>query len=302
MVFFIKEKKEFLVIYSIDCAGLLTVAAIEKFFSTGKNKGLWDYIISQEKGHERGDVHTRFHVYLRYKGPVRNGFSCGSRNAERVWDIKLPMNYCKFIDIGGTVNYCLPGHCPVDDFEIYSEAHPNIKFEGDKIDPNCKNTFKMIDYVVKQKEEIKYRLNYDKIVISSNFDWEPLWKELKQKMKERLQLIEHDFCVWLRDLILNRNEMTRDEIEHAIIEHEKLSEMFLMKHYNYKTVLDSFFKVKPNVKPKPYWGTFFLPVELYLFCMKLDEWVKRWFDPNIKDKGSRPEGCFVSGRAKCGKN
>jgi len=216
------------------------------------------------------------------------------------------MNYCKFIDIGGSVNYCLPGHCPVDDFEVYSEAHPNIKFKGDKIDPNCKNTFKMIDYVVKQKEEIKYRLNHDKIIISSNFDWEPLWKELKQKMKEKeikqkLQLIEHDFCVWLRDLILNRNEMTRAEIEHAIIEHEKFSEMFLMKHYNYKTVLDSFFKVKPNVKPKPYWGTFFLPVELYRFCMKLDEWVKKWFDPNIKDKGSRPEGCFVSGRAKCGK-
>ena len=30
---------------------------------------------------------------------------------------------------------------------------PNIKFKGDKTDPNCKNTYKMIDYVTKQRKE-----------------------------------------------------------------------------------------------------------------------------------------------------
>jgi len=150
MGFTIKEKKEFLVTYSNDCAGLLNIQMIENFFSSGKNKDLWDYILSQEKGHERDDIHTHFHVYLRYKGPVKNGFTCRKRNAERVWDIKLPINYCKYVDIGGVENYCLPGHCPVDDFEILSYAHPNIRFKGDKIDPNCKNSYKMVDYVVKQ--------------------------------------------------------------------------------------------------------------------------------------------------------
>ena len=67
MVFTIKEKKEFLVTYTNDCAGLLNIQSIEKFFSTGENKDKWDLIISQEKGHERGDIHTHFHVYLKYK-------------------------------------------------------------------------------------------------------------------------------------------------------------------------------------------------------------------------------------------
>jgi len=112
---------------------------------------------------------------------------------------------------------------------------------------------------------------------------------------------EHGFCVWLRDLILNHPEMTRSEVEHAIIEHVQYSELFLMKHMNYKSVLDSFFKVKPIIKPKPFWGIYYIPVELYKYAVFLNKWVERWHDPEIKDKGSRPEGCFVSGRAKCGK-
>ena len=46
---------------------------------------------------------------------------------------------------------------------------------------------------------------------------------------------------------------------------------------------------------------YYIPIELYRYAVYLNKWVERWNNPNIKDKGSRPEGCFVSGRAKCGK-
>jgi len=164
----------------------------------------------------------------------------------------------------------------------------------------------MVDYVIKQTYEIKYRLESDKIIINSNFDWESYYKKLKEKFEEKITrneilLREHSFCNWLRDLILNHIEMTRYEVEQEIIKNEIYSELFLMKHMNYKSVLDSFFKVKPIVKPKPYFGIYYLPVELYRYCLYLNKWVERWHNPEIKDKGSRPEGCFVSGRAKCGK-
>jgi len=73
----------------------------------------------------------------------------------------------------------------------------------------------MMDYVIKQKYEPKYRIDINNIIINSNFDWEPLYIELKRKFEEkqtksRILQNEHEFCLWLRDLIINYPEMTRN--------------------------------------------------------------------------------------------
>jgi len=53
--------------------------------------------------------------------------------------------------------------------------------------------------------------------------------------------------------------------------------LFLSKYYNYKTVLDAFFKAKPCIKPNPYWGIFYVPTKLYDYLLYLDNFVEIWY-------------------------
>lgn len=86
MPFKINNKKEFLVTYPSDYLGNLTFESIKELF---EKENQWNYIISKEKGHKKGHIHQHFHVYLKYKGENKRGFSRKGKDAEKVWDISL---------------------------------------------------------------------------------------------------------------------------------------------------------------------------------------------------------------------
>lgn len=51
---------------------------------------------------------------------------------------------------------------------------------------------------------------------------------------------------------------------------------FMSKYNNYKNLIKDLFK-KPSVKkPIPYWGVFYIPLDLYNFLIYLDNWCKIW--------------------------
>lgn len=170
----------------------------------------WDIIVSKEKGHEKGDIHDHYHVYLKYTGKNKSGFSCKGKNACRVFDIPLLDDVVKFrngyVTFDYSINNCKDSEA-LKNFEKVKNAHPNIKFKGDKNDKNCKNTKKMIEYVTKVARQPEYRIEKNKIDIISNFDWENKLIELnnnidvsKNKFNKQQQM-EFEFTSFLRDCI-----------------------------------------------------------------------------------------------------
>ena len=83
------------------------------------------------------------------------------------------------------------------------KLHPNIKFKGDKQDKHCKNTITMIEYVTKDPLELK-----------SNFDWKHEIEKKSKKDNEKMTVKEDEkeFCMWLRDIILNHPTWTKNEL------------------------------------------------------------------------------------------
>lgn len=163
--FRINNKKEFLITYPHDYFGALKHNLIYDQWVYDN----WDWIVAKETGHEEGDIHDHYHVYLRYKGKNKCGYS--TRNV-KVWDVELDFSEEDIQKIYESEDW--PKN---NKGEKITYAHPNIKFKGDKEDPNCKNTFKMIDYVTKQRKE-KSEEDWN---IWSNFDWVVELKTLEKR-------------------------------------------------------------------------------------------------------------------------
>lgn len=289
--FFINNKKEFLVTYAHTYWGALTAEHICDFYD---KFGFWDYIVGVEQGHDALD-HEHAHVYLKYKGPVRSGFST---RTETCWDIQLIFNEeltSKFISDDWPKN---------KNGNKITTAHPNIRFKGDKEDPNCKNSYTMVDYVTKQRKELEKK----DWKIYSNFDWESYLNELESKyrkcekktQREMFTEKEMEFCEWLRKNILDNPTKTKFEIEKEILEDSKLAYIFMSKHINYKSVLNDYFKNKPINKPPRVWNKFWVPLKMKEALDYLNNFVMMWHLGQVKD-GARPRPIFVSGPGGCGK-
>lgn len=290
--FYIKEKKEFLVTYPHDYFEALTSNMIINLFVTS---GDWEYVLSKETGHESGDIHDHFHLYLKYIGKNKKGFTCRGKNASRIWDIQI-----------NPENANLPSglQFPTDSIgNKLTYAHPNIKFKGDKTDPNCKNTFKMIDYVTKQRKE---KEDID-LKIWSNFDWESLLSKLEKKksgnisLKDKKDELEFEFCSWLRSLINENKELTKNEVIKEIMNNDEFYLTYMTKFINYNSLINAVFKEKPNVKPYPFWGIFYMPTKLKNYCDYLDKWFENYCNGK-SPKGSRPKSLYLSGCGNCGKS
>jgi len=291
--FVINNKKEFLITYPHDYYGALTYALIVNLF----NNDNWEYCISKEKGHENGDIHDHFHVYLKYVGNNKRGFSIKGKNAERIWDIKLEINTPELEHAFNSDNW--PKN---KNNEKLTYAHPNIKFKGDKTDKYCKNSYTMLDYVTKQRKERPE----EEFEIYSNFDWKSTLEELEKKLKKQnnkkdeLKQLEWDFCIWIKDQILTRPRATKAEIIKDIMDNENFTCIFLSKHINYDHVFDYFYKGKKSEKPNPYYGIFYVPIILKDYLDYLDDFVKRWYEGKVK-RGERPKCLYLSGSGNCGK-
>lgn len=285
--FLINHKKEFLVTYAHDYFGALKKEAIIKLFDNGD----WDWCIGKEKGHESGDIHDHFHVYLKYKGKNKKGIYSTNK---RLWDVDLDIGEPNLLIAFSSESWPKDK----DGFKI-TMGHPNIKFKGDKSDPNCKNTYKMLDYVTKQRKEREVQ-DWE---IWSNFDWQELLKKLEKQKNgniKEFQQLEWDFCIWLKDQILSRPTATKDEIRRDIMKQENFCCVYLQKHYNYNGVLDTFYKNKRTEKPTPYYGKFWIPNQLANYLDYLNDFVKRWYNGEVK-RSERPKCLYLSGSGNCGK-
>ncbi|KAG4085038.1 hypothetical protein H8356DRAFT_965248, partial [Neocallimastix lanati (nom. inval.)] len=83
--------------------------------------------------------------------------------------------------------------------------------------------------------------------------------EIKKKIRTyKLSEKEIEFCVRLRQLILENPNLTIHEVRQIILENKKFSCIFMSRHLNYNSVLTEYFKNKPNPKPPPYYEPFYL--------------------------------------------
>jgi len=105
--------------------------------------------------------------------------------------------------------------------------------------------------------------------------------------------------MWLRDLLLNHPNLTKYEVRRKILEIPDFSCIFMSRHLNYNSVLNEYFKNKP-IEKSPYWGVFHIPYELKKALDYLDEWVRRWYNKEVR-RGERPRPIFISGKGNCGK-
>lgn len=292
--FFINHKKEFLITYPHDYFGALKHNLIYDQWVYEN----WDWIVSKETGHKEGDIHDHFHVYLRYKGKLKGGFSVHGEKAAKIWDVELDFSEEDIQKIYESEDW--PKN---NKGEKITYAHPNIKFKGDKEDPNCKNTFKMIDYVTKQRKE----KNEEDWEIWSNFDWVIELKVLEKKkcgnktIKDQKDQMEFDFCTWLRSLLREKPEMTKNEVIKEIINSEDWYFTYMSKFINYNALINAVFKEKPNVKPIPFFGKYWVPYELKEYLDFLNKWFENWCK-GLKPIGTRPKALFLSGCGNCGKS
>lgn len=184
------------------------------------------------------------------------------------------------------------------------------------VDNELDKLLKQLDWLEKNKEYCYERRNmfliknlmtemninsYEELIVLLKEHIEDIKKKNKKTSSVRKEKddLEYKFCSWLRDRILN-SHLTRDEIQKEIVENEEFNYTFLSKFYNYKSVLDAFFKAKPNIKPPPYYGIFFVPEKLYNYLKYLDEFIENWYT-NPKKCETRPKACFVSGDGDSGK-
>lgn len=122
----------------------------------------------------------------------------------------------------------------------------------------------------------------------------------RNSKSNELLIEEEEFCEWLKDKIINNPSLTKDEINLEIL-NSKFYKFILMKHFNYKGVLDSFFSKNKTIKPDGYYGEFWVPSKLYDYLIYLDNWVENWYKNPEKIKNTRPKGLYLSGPAKSGK-
>lgn len=320
--FRICNKREFLLTYSNDYLGILKIEHIEEFF---KNQNTWNYTISCEKGHEKGDIHTHFHVYLKYKGPNKNGFSCRGQNAQNIWDINLKeiIYYNYTIDNEGNRirNYTKDKLRNIHQ-EIEHKAHCNIKFKGDKTDENCKNTYKMLDYVTKQRKDFPK----EEWKILSNFNWEKKIDELikiyeqtknmrfyavnnkgEVKNESRVDNLEYQFTSWLR-LQITTTTKTVEDIKDEIVKNEDFFFIYSKRKNTYDSIIFDFVKIRDTEKPKPDWEKkYIIPKILKDFINTIDNWVKLWYNAEEDEKGykiglpERPKGLWLTSDSRSGK-
>lgn len=289
--FEINNKKEFLITYPHDYFGALEEWMIWELWVYSSD---WEWVISKETGHEEGDKHDHFHVYLRYIGKNKKGFCCRGKNASRIWDIKLNKEKAVL-----PVDMEWPKDSKGNPMEY---AHPNIKFKGDKTDPNCKNTYKMIDYVTKQRKEKEEK----EWKIWSCFDWQIELKKLEKKKsgnskRNEKDQLEFDFCDWLRSLIKDNPEITKNEVIKEILNNSDWSYLYMSKFINYNSLINAVFKEKPNTKPIPFFGKYWVPVELKEYLDYLNNWFEMWYK-GTQPIGTRPKALYLSGCGNCGKS
>lgn len=276
----------FLITYANDYWGSLDHQEIINLF----NNSNWNYCISKETGHAVTD-HEHYHLYLKYIGTNKSGFSTRNKN---IWDLPLKIATANLLTKFNSEEW------PVNkEGNKITMAHPNIKFKGDKTDENCKNTYKMLSYVVKQTKQ----LDESDWKIWSNFNWEEelLLLENKQKTCKKQQSKEKEFCSWLKEQVLTRPKATKNEIKRDIMKNDDYNYIYMSKYFNYNRLINDLFRSKPKSKPIPVWNIYYVPVELKIYLDKLDKWFEKW-SKNQQPKGSRPSPLFLSGGGSCGKS
>ena len=318
--------KEFLLTYPSDFLGQLSVGIITEHIQTqwryenNHSKCKFDSAVCHSHGDKDID-HDHFHVYMLYKEKrldiSRNDlFSIKldrpvyafyyQENSDKVgkYEFVDSLNLV-FDNLDETKDLTEEKRLEFFCKQINAEGGwKKIEYARPNIQPrrNYGSSFDMLNYVVDQAISLRSNFDIDDRLKKYKIQKE---KDLKKKEKQtkhcKQQELEMNFCSWLRERILT-SSLTKEEIKKEILENKDYSFLFLSKHLNYKTVLDSFFKVKPIPKPNPYWGIYYIPKKLENYLNYLDNWVKLWYtNPKSLPKNKRPQSLFISGDGDSGK-
>lgn len=303
--FRINNKYEFLVTYASTFDGALPLGYISEFFSIQVDKKtkqkIWEHCESLEFGHEKGIQRDHYHVYLKYIGPNKRGFSTTN---VRIWDIPLkePVVVVYYYDekceefatdhirasrimnseelanktlnhkrvIEKYLNDCYP---KMMKYEILTTVHPNIRVKGYNKD-ECKDSFNMISYIIKQQR-----------CITSTFDIDEKLKELekefvsKNSLKTKKNEIELEFSNWLRNK--KAEGYTISQVKEEIFKNEQYHHLYRLNFNNNDKYINEVFKKKDNTKPIPHYGVYYVHTILYDYIMYVNDFIKSWYEDLI---------------------
>lgn len=269
----------------------MVVSFIKDFI---KDKGLCFCVICKELPDETVN-REHYHIFFDFLEPI----NCSNKRM----DIPLKEPVVAFYKEEHLIKYInymenkenietIQNELNADYWSVMNTAHPNIQ-----IKKGYGSLFDMLSYVIKDGNILWSTGNLDDQM--SKYKDKKV-KNVKKEIvcnKNIISREEMNFITWLRDLILKDN-VTISEV-YGLIRKSEHYMIFTAKYLNYKSFINDFFKTKPIVKPKPYWGVFYLPKKLYDYCIYLDKFVEDWHNGNVTEK--RPKPLFLSGKAKSGK-
>jgi hypothetical protein len=77
--------------------------------------------------------------------------------------------------------------------------------------------------------------------------------------------------------------------------------IYICPNNNYNKLINDLFRNKPKSKPIPYWGNYWIPVELKDYLDYLNNWFELW-SKKKQPIGSRPKPLYLSGCGSSGKS
>ena len=127
-------------------------------------------------------------------------------------------------------------------------------------------------------------------------------KKIKKKRRtEKIDEEEYDFCLWLRNKILDNPGITKKDIKQEILKSKKHCFIYFRKHVNYKSLINDFFNNRLSAKPKVnYDWKFWIPRKLKDYLDYLNNWIELWYTDKSK-LPQRPMGLVLTGLSRTGK-
>ena len=223
-------------------------------------------------------------------------------------------------------------------WDLLSVAHPNIQLKKEYGDKYCMLRYVVkqkllthsnfdiqeeLRYLETNKEDLKnkaYDLTTMYLLKELNLDCvdelielcKKYAKKLKNKRRridnrnkrkerecDKFAVTEWEFTQKIRELLINNEGITKNEVMQIIKENEDYWHVYTSKYVNYSKLICDLFKNQPTAKPKRnYEHKFYLPKKLYDYCLWLDKWVENWMTGKTELLEHRPLGLVLIGNSR----
>lgn len=272
--------------YASDYLNNLTTDMVYEFFLNDKPKS--NFVVVKAQG-DKTDKHQHYHVFCDFNKTIHI-------EDKTHFDINLlkPV-YANYIneDDNNVLGYSLEETLLEGAVrnKLIDHSHPHNLPNKVK---SKKGIFGMINYVLYENNVLECKSNFN----YQNYYTKLLTAEQTKKDNE----IAREISKVIRD---NKGKTEQEVLD--IIENDKDLFYYWSRHYiNYSNLLKKYTK-SVDIKPKPYWGEYWIPTELANYFINiLNPWVAHWIENKNKplDKKqlkSRPQSVIICGPGNCGK-